>query len=166
MRCNDPVQARLAHGSLNILNEVIGFLSDSENVKMIQHHRFNDGALKSTLKPKNCQFGLDRNLSKTRLKKLLKEKHKNSECCGNMDVCVKYAHSRLSSKGTRLSPKLERAIAFKGAKSGYNLRNPYQDADFSSDKVLKKLKFEKGAESNNHAMDKEYDDCEDYIDSD
>lgn len=133
-------EVKLANGALSILNEILRFFSDSQNLKLAQYHRSKANE-QNFLNPKSCSLGLDKDISKTHLKKIIKSQPKTSTCCGQVDVCIQKALVKMKSKGSKLAPSLERKILTRKSKQIVNPGNPYQDRNFNAAKVLKSPKF-------------------------
>ncbi len=160
----DNVETRLAKESYYILDDIISFLSNPKNRNSIQYHR----SMEKPLSPMNadgCKFGLEKELSQRRLKKIFKKK--NSDCCGNVELCAQKALLRLKQSGYTLSPTLERKLARKINEPIFDANNPFKDAHFNSKEVSKSLRFKKEAAEElqgylENAEDEE-DEYEDYV---
>jgi hypothetical protein len=145
-------EVKLANGAVNILNQVLGFFSDPKNLKLAHWHRLNAGG-QNILKPKDCIFGLNENISKTLLKKIIKSKPKSTDCCGQVNACIHKASIKMKTKGSKLSPKLELKIMANAKQYYVNPKNTFQDKNFCATKVLKSSKFLKGFPNNSTESD-------------
>lgn len=153
---DDAELNNLVSSALSVLDEVIGFLSNSENLKLIQRRR----SLRGNSKQKICDLCAG-GISKTLLKKIINGRYSDINSCDDLNGCMHSAFKKLKERGVNFAPKLERKMTAKGSKREMDFNNPFHDASFDPNTVLSKRRSVATANESDGSDKDEYSDEDD-----